>query len=123
MRFLHVAVHQESIGAPSLETIQAMLNSASDWIRYGQNCWIVYTAQSAEAWQNILLDIPGMREHASFFVCVFNPKDRAGFVRKAIWDWLDKDRTEAAPAPAPPPPPPLDYSALLRGMMGPQKKP
>jgi hypothetical protein len=93
MRFLHLGVYFEEPGAPTVEAIQGVLNGATDWYRYSPNCWLIYTNNGPGIWNKRLKNLPGMTEHASYFICEVNLQNRSGWLRQSVWDWINKDRS------------------------------
>jgi hypothetical protein len=91
--FLHLAVHFEGSQSPDRNAIELVLNRAKDWYRYTPNCWLILTSKDAETWYKRLNDdVPGMRNHTSFFICEVNIRNRAGWIRQEVWDWIAKSR-------------------------------
>jgi|GEM_PF-2495903 hypothetical protein len=92
-KFLHLAVYFEDPGAPTKEAIQTILDGAKDWIRYSPNCWLIYTSKSAQEWHDKLFSLPGMKNNTSYFICAIDQNDRSGWIRKSVWDWINKHQT------------------------------
>ena len=90
--FLHLAVRFEDSQAPDRDAIEAVLNRAKDWYRYTPDCWLIFTSKNAEDWYERLEKIPGIKTHASFFICELNLKNRAGWVKREVWDWIARNR-------------------------------
>jgi hypothetical protein len=90
--FLHLGVRFEGSKAPDTDAIESVLNKAKDWYRYTSNCWIIYTKLDASTWTDRLKKIPGMENHAQFFVSELNLDNRSGWASQDLWDWLDKSR-------------------------------
>ncbi len=90
--FLHLAIRFEDSEAPKRDRIEEVLNRAKDWYRYANNCWIIYTTRSADTWYKRISEIPGMKNHTSFFIAELNLGNRAGWLSSRVWKWLDKER-------------------------------
>lgn len=92
-QFLHLAVSFENPSTgPSVKAVEEVLNQASDWIRYAPNCWLIYTTNKPSIWHDRLFALPGMKNQ-TYFICQVDVTARSGFLRKATWDWIQKDRS------------------------------
>ncbi|MGH7131146.1 MAG: hypothetical protein ACREJO_04285 [Phycisphaerales bacterium] len=70
--------------------MEKKLNLATDWLRLGDNCWLVYTTGDAAKWYARLGDlVKGYKGH--LFIIKVDPSDRQGWLPKASWKWL-KDK-------------------------------
>ncbi len=89
-KFLHLTV---SAGAFEKEAVEKELDRATDWVRYGTGCWILYSGKTAATWYHRLIAIPGMRS-TNFFICELNLTNRAGWLKKSVWDWINQARND-----------------------------
>lgn len=90
--FLHLAVNFEGTdGAAERAVIEQALNKAKDWLRYGPDCWLIYTSRSPKSWSEDLMGLAGMKQH-TFFICEVNIKNRSGWLQRSAWDWINKTR-------------------------------
>ena len=104
-RFLHVGIN--FLGEPKFSALEPVINSiADDWIRYGGNCWILWTSKTPEQCSNVL------RAHLTgdqFLVLPIDRTDQAqGWMPQWIWDWINRSR----PATLPP-----NYPGALSGYL------
>ena len=87
--FLHLAVNPTS---PELrESVEEKLNKAADWLRYNPNCWLIYTSQPAKVWYERLSEISDIKD-GSLFICEINIRNRAGWLKTSLWDWIKQER-------------------------------
>jgi hypothetical protein len=89
--FLHVAFNFRGRVSPT-EQIEVVLEKALDWIRYTPTCYIVYTTRDAEHWYSRLREVIDEKDH--IFVVELNIENRQGWIPKAVWEWIRKDRTD-----------------------------
>jgi hypothetical protein len=69
--------------------------SAEDWMKYGGNCWIVWTRDSAKQWVERFNPIPAMRMNsilATEIELVASPVKFYGQFPSEIWEWLNRQR-------------------------------
>jgi hypothetical protein len=93
-RFIHVGF--SFTGPAPTEALETVFNTALDWLRYEEHCWILYTTTDIETWRDRIRNAPGLRASDAFFLCVFDPKaanSYSGYMQKFAWDWLHKDRS------------------------------
>jgi hypothetical protein len=69
--------------------LDEVFEKATDWLKYAQNCWIVYSQQSADAWRNRLIRVPGMAD-ANVFACELTPENYSGSLPQWMWDWFEE---------------------------------
>ena len=68
-----------------------VFDTATDWLRYAPNCWIVYTTRTPAEWYELLK--PHLEpEKDSVFICELDVNNRYGALTEASWDWLQKKR-------------------------------
>jgi hypothetical protein len=84
--FLHVALTFKD--APKPDELQPVFDKASDWIRYAPNCWLLWTARSAEQWFELLKPHLGPKDQ--MFICRLDMRDRQGWLARSVWEWIDK---------------------------------
>jgi len=87
--FLHLTVFPNS--SDYQESIEKELNRATDWIRYSPNCWLIYTSRTAQSWYKSLSAIPGIKD-ANLMLYEVNLSNRAGWIKRSVWDWITKER-------------------------------
>ena len=94
-RFIHVAFTFN--GPAPTEALKKVFDGATDWIRYDDHCWILYTTTGIDTWRDRIRKTPGVNESDSFFLCVFDaksPSSYSGYMQTFVWEWLQKDRTK-----------------------------
>jgi hypothetical protein len=89
-KFLHLAVSPIDPGQQAL--IEEQLNRAGDWLRYLPNCWLIYTSRPAKVWYSRLSSIEGLKNSSNFFICEVDLHNRGGWLKKTVWEWINKDR-------------------------------
>jgi hypothetical protein len=69
------------------QKIEAILNAASDWIRYDPKCYIVQTTTSPVVWQSRLQPLVGGAGH--LFICKFEVRGFYGWMSADFWKWFE----------------------------------
>jgi hypothetical protein len=81
---------------PSLEAshyIQPVINRADDWLKYADNCWIVWSAKTPDQWYAELTQIEQVKAFSIFILYVdVSGSNRAGQLPPWAWEWIDKPR-------------------------------
>lgn len=109
-RFIHISFTFNE-GFPKVQELEPLFNGlAPDWIRYSQNCWIVWTARPASDFFYAIKPLIGATD--SFLITKLDLSERNGWQPQWVWDWMDKKRTLGPPPPPALPPPDLG------GLMG-----
>lgn len=91
--FFHIGINAAS-STTQPERIDAVVNSAADdWMRYSQFCWIVWTSLSAQQLFDQLRPCVSLSD--SILIARIDPRDRAGYLPKWAWEWLDRTRGPA----------------------------
>ena len=88
-KFYHVYL-RPSINITPKE-IEAKMNLAIDWFCYDSCNWIVYSTSDAHKLFARLKPLAAPDGYV--FVIEVNPNNRNGFMKKALWTWLRKDRS------------------------------
>jgi hypothetical protein len=99
-RYLHISF-QFNVPFPQVKTLQdaihnIVMNSSEDWMRYGGNCWIVWTRDSAKMWVERFNPIPLMGMNSILAVeiaVVASPVKLYGQFPAEIWEWLNRQRS------------------------------
>lgn len=99
-RFFHIGVNYA--GSPVRpEVIDTALGPlVADWMRYSPCCWIIWTDATAESVFQGLKHCITLSD--SILITRIDPEDRAGYLPKWAWDWIDSKRG-ALPDIYPPP--------------------
>lgn len=77
---------------PTDSRIEEILNNATDWYRYADNCWLLYTNSDAAKWYSRLKDVVTVN-NGNIFIVRVDVTDRQGWMPKQLWEWLRKDRS------------------------------
>jgi hypothetical protein len=88
-RFIHVTFTWSGL-PKAVELEEPVFNIAIDWIRYLPNCWILYTTTGADWWYERIRHY--MTKADRVFICELNLQDKAGWLDKWVWTWLNKPR-------------------------------
>lgn len=89
-RFVHVGFNFEDT-TPPIKQLEATFDKAKDWIRYGNQCWILYTALDLDEWRDRIRRTKGLKDTVSFLVVEFDY--HSGYMSDFEWKWLQKDRS------------------------------
>lgn len=88
-RFIHVTFAWS--GVPKGKELEVpVFNIAIDWIRYSPNCWILYTTTGADWWYERIRH--HMTKKDRVFIAELDLRDKAGWLDKWVWNWLNKSR-------------------------------
>jgi len=95
-KYIHISFHYpESL--PELEAthhIQPIINEADDWIKYADNCWIVWSSKNPNDWYEKFKAIPRLKDCWILILKMdFTPDNRAGQLPQWVWDWVQKPRS------------------------------
>lgn len=85
-RFLHLTIEFKDKADPA--GLEKVINKAIDWIRYSSNSWILWTTSTPDVWFGRLK--PMIKSGDRVLIVACNPADRAGFLPKWAWDWMQK---------------------------------
>lgn len=79
------------INMPGLKSanpaLEQRLNTALNWIRYGEQCWLVHTTGDAAKWYEKLAPIVKARG-GYLFIVKLDPTQRQGWMPKSVWKWI-----------------------------------
>jgi hypothetical protein len=90
-KFLHVGFRWHD-GGQKIQELEAIFNTAQDWIRYAPNCWIVYTTDDAEDLYERVRHL--MTTDDRVLVCELNPSDKQGWLENWMWERLNPHRSQ-----------------------------
>jgi len=106
-QFVHIGFNQ--LHRVDLAAVQQAIELESkDWMRYSENCYIVWTDVPLAQIAGRLLTIPGMNDN-SFFVAGLNMEDTFGWLPAWAWEWMWRDRSTQPFCFLPPVPPISPY--------------
>ena len=88
MKFYHVYVKRKN--GVSITNVQVVLNDATDWIRYSDQCWLIYSSINAREWHKQLSGF--VKDEGELFIARLEIDDRQGWMAKSFWDWIRKKR-------------------------------
>ena len=91
--FLHLGINFKGAQPTStmIDEVETVLNKAKDWFRYAPNCWLIYTGRDAKTWNERLKQISWM-SNQNYLICQVEPKNKSGWLARAAWDWINKER-------------------------------
>lgn len=89
-KYYHVMLTLPGI-APTDARIESILNKATDWYRYADNCWLLYTNQDAATWYERLKQLT-TENSGNVFIVLVDPTDRKGWMPSELWKWLRTNR-------------------------------
>jgi hypothetical protein len=99
-RYLHVSLSSsENLKIVANNHVQQVIEKADDWLRYADNCWIVWTSDTAEQFYQKLAAID-LLKGASILILEVNlsRSNRSGQLPDWVWDWLSKERSGGLPS-------------------------
>jgi hypothetical protein len=99
-RFVHIGFSS----APPVKELEDIFNSALDWLRYDNRCWILYTTTELDEWRDrikkVLDDVNGLQpptapkpKGVTFLLFEINVDTRSGYATEFVWEWLSKARS------------------------------
>lgn len=112
-RFLHIGYYSPAPGVNVAAVDKAVESEVLDWLRYAQNCYLVWTASNTEMVCRTVSRVPGV---INVFVTAVSLEDAFANLPSWAWEWLQRDRgygtlqvynTEPIVSPPMLPPPPL----------------
>lgn len=86
-RFLHVYLRSR-LGVKKSQ-IEKIMDKAFDWIRYDENCWILYTITPVRYWQARLRHFA--EGGGNLFICRLDVSERNGWMSKDFWSWIRRE--------------------------------
>lgn len=89
-KFLHIAFHVAD--AATLEQLAPVFGNALDWMRYGSNCWIVWTTSSPQVWQARLKPHLPDSDYMLISTLDLSQDEYHGWLPQWAWDWISKSR-------------------------------
>lgn len=104
MTFLHISIVWDGPAKPP-EQLKGILALATDWISLGPTLYVIYTNEDVFVWQDRFRAVAA--DSDSFLITeIANTTWTGGWMPKAFWAWLRKDRSTPFGASAPYLPPP-----------------
>ncbi len=90
-RFVHIGFNFEG-ETPPINALEKVFNSALDWLRYDEHCWILYTTTELDIWRDRIRQTEGITTSMGFLLVEFDRSNQSGYMYKWVWDWLNKPR-------------------------------
>jgi hypothetical protein len=94
-RYIHITFHFPP-SLTSLEAqhrIQPVINTADDWLKYADNCWIVWSSLTPKDWYGKFALVPELKDCSILIFYVdLSPDKRFGQLPQWVWDWIQKIR-------------------------------
>lgn len=88
MTFLHIGIFY--YGPSRTKDLQEFFNTnAVDWIRYADNCWIVYSDKTPQWWTEYLN--PRLGTGDQFVIVQIYPSTYWGMHQDWVWKWFQKE--------------------------------
>lgn len=84
-RFLHVGFN--FAGQPKVKELEAAFSATGDWLRYSQNCWLIWTERTASDTFNALK--PYLANDDQFLILEVNMNERNGWLPEWLWNWMN----------------------------------
>ena len=82
--FLHVyIVPKEGV---TRQHVEAKLNKAIDWIRYGEGVYLVYTNSDVAKWKARLIDF--VKPGGNLCIAKLDITERKGYISNELWRWI-----------------------------------
>lgn len=94
-KFYHVGCN--FAGLPKTADVDGTLNKTigADWLRYTQNCWIIWTAKNPGEILNVFA--PHISLADSVFIAAMDMTDRHGYLPPWCWQWIDSKMGRVPP--------------------------
>lgn len=90
--YVHISFHLAGIDAlTASHFIQPIINLAEDWLKYAENCWIVWGDLTATEWYQKFSPIEALKP-CSILVVSMERWNVTGQLPQWAWDWLNKNR-------------------------------
>jgi len=86
-RHLHIGIVWN--GPSKFEQVQSLIDKVSnvEWMRYGGNCWIIYTSHTPTQWADYIRPHLNSTDQLVIYE-VTNLGQADGWLPEKIWDWL-----------------------------------
>jgi hypothetical protein len=75
------------------QAIEAILSDVGDWLRYTENCWIVYGSGPILGWAQRLRAVPGLQAGSILIVDI--GLEFSGYLTPEAWEWVRKYRPDS----------------------------
>ncbi len=90
-RFVQVGFNFDD-AVPPIKQLEATFNKASDWIRFGAQCWVLYTGLELDEWRDRINKTKGIGDKdVGFLLVEFD--NFSGYMTDSEWKWLNKKRS------------------------------
>jgi hypothetical protein len=70
------------------------IKSAGDWAHAMDSLWFIKTTESVDVWSNRLRQV--LDQNDWLFVVDITGQSRQGWMKKEVWDWLNKQTQNSA---------------------------
>ncbi len=85
--FLHLYIRPKE--GVSQDDLKAKINLATDWYRYSDDVYLLFTTSSIEKWKERLK--PFAESGGRLFICKLEIEGRKGWMGKDFWNWIRKN--------------------------------
>lgn len=76
------------------DDLYSVIKSADDWAHAMDSLWFINTTESVKVWSNRLRQV--LDENDWILVVDITSQPRQGWMKKVIWDWLNKQVQRSA---------------------------
>jgi hypothetical protein len=95
-KFYHMMLEAPGLDPTGTE-VENALNQFDNWIRYSQNCWIIYTDRDASYLYGKLGSLARSAKGGHIFIVCLDIKNRQGWMPKSLWNWLRENQSASTP--------------------------
>jgi hypothetical protein len=89
-KFYHITINPKK--GKTTQDIETQMNKALDWYRYNNTCYVVYSTSDVKTLMGRLKDL--VDPDGLLFITELNISNRNGWMPKAFWEWIKKDKTK-----------------------------
>lgn len=88
---LHVTFSPAQPASAIAGAVERLLTGdATDWIRYADHSWLIWTDIAAQGWHELIrTKAPMLRDHRYLFLSV-DISERQGLLPRQVWEWINK---------------------------------
>lgn len=79
-------------GTPKIQELEPLFGTALDWLRYSNNCWILWTVEDPFVWFNYIKPHLGVNDSVLIAEISLANLSYTGWQPRWIIDWFEKKR-------------------------------
>jgi hypothetical protein len=89
---LHITFYDFVATPEIMGALERTFNSAADWLRYDEKCWLLWTNRSPEDWKERIAQTPGLPTGFGVLILTVQRgiENRSGFAHRIIWDFFKR---------------------------------